>query len=142
MGQIPFPALSLGLAGLLPFLATALGAALGLWPEFMVSTALTYGVIILSFMGGAIWGFAATQDLDLWRWLGLSVAPALYGFALLLAWPFSQASACAALALGFGALLVLDREAQSTGLAPHWWMRLRVTLTTVVVLCLLSFSII
>lgn len=140
MDQIPKPALSLGLAGLLPFLASFLASLIGLWPVFMTSTALIYGVVILSFMGGAIWGFAATQDLDLWRWLGLSVAPALYGFAIAMFWPFSDGSACVALALGFAALLYVDREAQAAGLAPFWWMRLRILLTTLVVLCLLGIS--
>ncbi|MEO0918937.1 MAG: DUF3429 domain-containing protein, partial [Pseudomonadota bacterium] len=37
---------------------------------------------------------------------------------------------------GFIALLGLDFTFQKQGLAPEWWMRLRLLLTGIVVLCL------
>jgi hypothetical protein len=40
------------------------------------------------------------------------------------------------LILGFVALLAIDASAARQGLAPAWWMSLRLLLTTVVVACL------
>jgi hypothetical protein len=40
------------------------------------------------------------------------------------------------LAAGFLFLLPVDRAAMQLGLAPPWWMRLRMLLTSVVVACL------
>ncbi len=37
---------------------------------------------------------------------------------------------------GFAALLAVDASATRQGLAPGWWMRLRLILTSVVVICL------
>ena len=42
-----------------------------------------------------------------------------------------------ALAAGFVGLLGLDWSFWRQGLAPEWWMRLRILLTAIVVLCLM-----
>ena len=60
----------------------------------------------------------------------LSTVPAL--------WAVFAGFSALALALGFALLLALDARAQAWGLAPPWWMRLRVLLTTLVVLFLLA----
>lgn len=147
MTRIPTSALLLGLAGLIPFLWGASSSAtlllaympITLPPAFTGPTLLSaYGTIILCFMAGVIWGFAAkakTQAQTAWMPLGLalSTVPALWIFA------FSSqpdSTRLIALALGFIGLLGLDAICTRKGLAPDWWLPLRLLLTAVVVFCL------
>lgn len=145
-GSIPRPALALGLAGVIPF------AALALLPLFaradrvveMADALLTlYTVTILAFMSGCIWAFAARQD-DV-KGYALSTLPALFGWLcpflpVFLGW-ITPKEALLLLAVGFTALLALDRRAVRLGQAPGWWLRLRVLLTTLVVICLVLGSV-
>jgi hypothetical protein len=141
MTRIPRAALLLGLAGGLPFAwgaLTRLVPGLGDWSFDVLGARLTgrtllvlYGTIILSFMSGTVWGFATRAEGRHAAILyALSTLPAIWalflGFSTLM------------LALGFLALLLLDRHAQRAGLAPPWWMRLRLLLTALVVPCLLA----
>ena len=137
---IPRAPLLLGLAGVLPFAWGALTAAfdpLGDWSWQTLGARATgrtllvlYGTIILSFMSGAIWGFATrAEGRHATVLYALSTAPALWALFL----GFSTVM----LALGFLALLLLDRHAQRAGLAPPWWLRLRLLLTALVVPCFL-----
>ena len=129
-GDTPVPAATLGFAGLLPFvvlavLAIALPEARVAWVERLL---VGYAAIILSFMGGCRWGFAAAGlgDGPTHRQFTFAVAPALY------AWVAGQLDfelAALALAVGFVALYVADR-ALARGLgAPAWWPVLRLPLT-------------
>jgi hypothetical protein len=142
--RIPRAALLLGLAGLIPFiwsaathLSPALSAQAGQWlpPMFLGSyVGLTYGTVILSFMSGVLWGFATKADgREAALGYALSVIPALWVFAMV-----SDASDTSAifLAAGFVGVLFLDATFQAWGLAPRWWLRLRVMLTVVVLACL------
>ncbi len=142
--RIPRPALILGLAGLIPFLwsaathlSPALSAAAGQWlsPMFLGAyVGLTYGTVILSFMSGVLWGFATkTEGREAAIAYALSVIPALWAFFMV-----SDASDTSAifLAAGFVGLLLLDATFQAWGLAPRWWLRLRVMLTVVTLACL------
>lgn len=142
--RIPRPALLLGLAGLLPFLwsaVTALSSALSaraaewLSPMFLGGyVGMTYGTVILSFMSGVLWGFATkTEGRQATVAYTLSVIPALWAFLMV-----SDASDPSRifLAAGFVGLLLLDATFQAWGLAPRWWLRLRVMLTVVVLGCL------
>jgi hypothetical protein len=142
--RIPRPALLLGLAGLMPFLwsaATHLSPALSAWavqvlsPMFLGSyVGLTWGTVILSFMSGVLWGFATkTEGKQAAIAYTLSVIPALWGFVMV-----ADASDTSAifLAAGFVGLLLLDATFQAWGLAPRWWLRLRVMLTVVTLACL------
>ncbi|ABA77812.1 DUF3429 family protein [Rhodobacter sphaeroides] len=144
MTRIPRSALLLGLAGLLPFLwsaLTELRPALGDWaattlgPRFVGPYAgLAYGTVILSFMSGVLWGFATrTSGREAAIGYGLSVIPALWAFFFVGGGP---TSAAIYLAAGFAGLLALDWTFWSQGLAPEWWMRLRLLLTAVVLACL------
>ena len=143
--RIPRPALILGLAGLIPFLwsaathlSPALSAAAGQWlsPKFLGGyVGLTYGTVILSFMSGVLWGFATkTEGREAAVAYALSVIPALWVFVMV-----SDASETSRifLAAGFIGLLLLDATFQAWGLAPRWWLRLRVMLTVVVLVCLI-----
>ena len=143
--RIPLSALILGLAGLIPFVWGALtllsdgAASFGvshLGPRFVAPhVQLFYGTIILAFMSGALWGFAtkaegATAGLG----YALSVIPALWAFFFVGGGPVS---AMTYLTFGFIGLLGLDWAFWRWGLAPPWWMRLRLLLSAVVVPCLL-----
>ena len=143
--MIPRSALALGLAGLLPFLwgaATTLSPALAsaamqvVPPVFVGAVVLvTYGTVILSFMSGVLWGFATkAEGREAAVGYALSVIPALWAFFMV---TDTTAGSVIWLAAGFVALLALDLSFARQGLAPVWWMKLRVLLTTVVVACLL-----
>ena len=142
--RIPRPALLLGLAGLIPFLwsaATHLLPALSAWagqwlpPMFLGAyVGLTYGALILAFMSGVLWGFATkTEGRTATIAYFLSVIPALWVFFMV-----SDATDTSAifLAAGFVGLLLLDAMFLAWGLAPPWWLRLRVMLTVVALACL------
>lgn len=139
--RIPAAPLVLGTAGLLPFLwsaATQLSPTLAAWaggvlpPMFLGAyVGLTYGTLILGFMSGVLWGFAARGD-D-WLPYALSVIPALWVFFTVT--DGTDASSIFLMA-GFAGLLLLDATFAAQGLTPAWWMRLRLPLTAVVLACL------
>ena len=145
MRQIPAAPLILGLAGLIPFVWGALtlllpelqawGAA-RLGPRFVGPyVQLFYGSVILSFMSGVLWGFA-TKARGQWQPAAcyvLSVIPALWAFFMTGGGPDSAAMH---LIWGFAGLRLLDAAFSAWGLTPGWWLRLRMLLTAVVVLCL------
>jgi hypothetical protein len=144
MTQIPRSALILGLAGLLPFLFGAgtlvseglASFGLGTFgPRFIGPyVQIFYGTIILAFMSGVLWGFAAkTEGPVATTGYALSVIPALWAFFMVGGGPVS---AQINLIAGFVGLLGLDYLYWRQGLTPRWWMHLRVVLTAVVVACL------
>ena len=95
---------------------------------------LTYGALILAFMSGVLWGFATkTEGRTATIAYFLSVIPALWVFFMV-----SDATDTSAifLAAGFVGLLLLDAMFLAWGLAPPWWLRLRVMLTVVALACL------
>lgn len=142
--EVPRSALLLGLAGAIPFVWGALtlvwddAAALGshlLGPRFVGPyVQLFYGSVILSFMSGVLWGFATRAEGAMAAsGYALSVVPALWAFFMTGGGPVSAATN---LAFGFVGLLGLDWLFWRYGLAPPWWMALRVLLTVIVVGCL------
>lgn len=131
----PGPAWWLGHAGLLPFLAIALG----LWvlPEYapeLTRLILTYAAVIATFMGAVHWGLAMRGSGAQARAQYLaSVVPSL------ITWAALQAPAGPALlvtALTFVAIYLFDRWAVAQALAPAWYLPLRTRLTSVVLICL------
>lgn len=142
--MIPRPALWLGLAGLLPFLwgiLTQLSPTLAqitldtVGPRFIGPFVLiAYGTVILCFMSGVLWGFAARGTAEK-HWVGyaLSVLPALWAFFFV---GGGAQQALSALITGFVLLLLLDLQFARWGLAPKWWMSLRLILTFGVVAAL------
>lgn len=129
--NIPRTPLILGLAGLIPFVLGAALASFGgaaLDQAIGIGILLNYGTVILAFMSGVLWGFAAKG----WSLgYGLSVIPALWAF---FASFLDDPARMIALAIGFAAILGLDFAFRD--LAPAWWLRLRVILTAVVLACL------
>lgn len=143
--NIPKAPLLLGLAGLIPFVwgaLTILVPGLADWtagtigPRFVGPyIGLQYGVVILSFMSGVIWGFATRAKGETAALLyALSVLPALWAFFMV---GSGAVSSAIYLMAGFVGLLFIDWTVWRHGLAPEWWMRLRLLLTSVVVLSLL-----
>ena len=144
MRDIPASALALGLAGLIPFVWSAVSGLLpdlGLWtartigPRFAGPyVGLSYGTVILSFMSGVLWGFATRAGGKVAAsGYALSVIPALWAFLMVGGGPVSAGMN---LMFGFVGVLALDWLFWHHGLAPRWWMHLRVPLTLVVVACL------
>lgn len=136
LGDIPRPALVLGFAGLIPFVATAVAAFLAGYPQiiFVINLQMAYAAVILSFMGAVHWGLAMAQgDAGNWRRLGLSVLPALAGW---LAMMIPNDLGLLLLALGFVGVFFADLRSIARGRAPGWYRALRKPLTAVVLACL------
>lgn len=144
--QIPRAPLLLSLAGLIPFIwgaMTILFPDLAIWGQMTLGgrfigpyIQLFYGAIILAFMSGVLWGFAAKTD----RAIGyiLSVIPALWAFLMTGGGPVAAAMN---LIVGFLGLLMLDWQFWRWGLTPPWWMQLRILLTAIVAVTLLPIVI-
>ena len=144
MKKIPNSALILGLAGLIPFFwGTATSLEFGLeiskfnWlnEEYRGSSInFTYGTVILAFMSGVLWGFAANVS-DKRRPIGLilSVLPALWAFFTfngILSNPFMS------LIIGFLGVFIIDVRFYYWHMTPKWWLSLRSILTLSVIICL------
>ena len=134
----------LGYGGLLPFIALALLLPFSLEYRPLWSVALvTYGAVILSFVGALHWGFAMTvQDLsaeqrrDRFIW---SVIPALVAWAATLL-PVSWG--CLLLIVGFVAHYWQDRQLFRVISLPVWYLPMRLRLTSVASLCLLLGAVV
>lgn len=127
----PVPAVArlLGLAGLLPAAGAAAVLAFrpvpGLGP-LAAQAGAVYAALILSFLGGTWWGFAARAATAQASFYVLAVLPALAGWALLIGLAPARIVALGLLLL---ACLPVDRLLVARGLAPGWWMRLRLPLS-------------
>ncbi|UUR08058.1 DUF3429 domain-containing protein [Sphingomonas glaciei] len=132
---IPLPALLLGFAGLIPPVGLTAVALLdlGLFAPSTPGFVLTYAAIILSFLGGTWWGFVSRQERPGWVLLGISVLPALAGWAAIFS--FQPPAALFTLAGALVASLVMDALLVRRRLAPRWWMKLRVPLSLLLTLC-------
>lgn len=141
MQGIPKPALWLGLAGLIPFVygaATHLAPGLAITPLAGTDMIRLYGIVILCFMAGVLWGFAARAPKQEWPLYVASVAPALLAFIPAIFMPSIYEGQGGVLVLlnGFVILLIIDNWFSGRGLTPDWWMSLRTMLTAVVCICL------
>ena len=137
---IPFTALCLGVAGLLPFIGSA---ALIVWaPDFLSlgsrllhMVLVTYAALIASFLGGVRWGNALSHPERQGREFVMAIMPSLVAW-LALATP--QPYDLMMLIGIFLALGVSDIGLVLAGGAPRWYGKLRVGLTVMVVLSLLG----
>lgn len=131
---IPGPAWAYGAAGVLPFVAGAAGAVVpGLGAWIGPAELLTYGAVILSFLGGIQWGLAVAQGEPSYSRLGMGVLPSLLAWAALLT---DGDPGLVLLALSFAVALALDLHLARTGMAPDWYPQLRIPLTIAVIACL------
>jgi hypothetical protein len=130
--DVPPAATVLGLAGVLPFAAAALGSlqpgALG---AFALKALIAYGAVILSFLGGIHWGLAIDRADPSYGHLGIGVVPSLLGWAALL---LGGSWGLMLLAAAFLVVLACDLRLTSQGIAPPWFPRLRLVLTNTAVL--------
>ncbi|SNR34185.1 DUF3429 domain-containing protein [Puniceibacterium sediminis] len=144
MTGVPRAALILGLAGVVPFLWGALTLVSDPLATFGQGAfgsrfigpyvQLSYGVVILAFMSGVLWGFATkATGPRATAGYALSVIPALWAFFMVGGGPVSAGTN---LIFGFVGVLLLDWQFWRWGLAPVWWMQLRAPLTALVVICL------
>jgi len=124
MKPVPFLPALLGLILVLPFLYAA-GALAGLitpprafWAD-PYTVLNSYGAIYLGMLGGVYWGFAAKRAnladvffalLPPFVALGASVSP----------------TPVLPYAIGIAGMLALDMAYISRGMAPKWWLSLRV----------------
>lgn len=130
----------LGYGGLIPFMALALASGFDvnhreLWQKMLIS----YGAVILSFVGAMHWAFAMVHPAakgrpvnGLYAW---SVMPSLIAWVALMLQPTS------AVTLLLGGLLAHYRQdlrlARALSL-PDWYLPLRLQLTLIASLCLAS----
>lgn len=121
---------ALGYAGLLPFVAGALGIALleGAPREFAVRALVAYGAVILSFLGAVHWGLLLTRDPDgrTVPWLAAGVMPALTAWGALL---LADGRALTALVVGFGAFWLYEHRVVGMALLPAGYLQLRRSLS-------------
>ena len=124
----------LGFAGLLPHIAVVL-VLLERNNElrfFALAMSYAYAALILSFLGGIWWGFAARAErAPGWLWVA-AVLPSLIALASFLPWATGETWPGPSLVVIGVALigsLAVDWQLQRTGLAPDWWLRLRMPLS-------------
>ena len=143
---VPIGPMLLGIAGVIPFVGAVAIVIFG--PPRLVETAifslLAYAAIILSFLGGILWGSVLARGFtdignDHIRLLVISVLPSLCGWVALLAGPNIGLPL---MAVAFLFVLVVDLSSTRDGLLPPWYPRLRIPLTISVALLLFIPSII
>lgn len=121
---------ALGYGGLLPFYGCALWV---LGPDlphasFAATLFVTYGAVILAFLGGALWGYAVKIPAPR-KFQRLVVSNIVALFAVSAAVFAPPVPAVALLALGQVVLLLYERR-QADGLG--WYLRLRTRLVLAV----------
>ncbi|XP_067893173.1 transmembrane protein 69 isoform X2 [Heterodontus francisci] len=139
----PKPALYLGYGGLIPFVSAPLVMAITetYFPELAFAQ-IAYGATILSFIGGARWGFSIPECSPAkpdWLNLGNSVVPSLLAWIALL-FHDNLTEATILIIMGLGIALHYDL-ALLPGY-PGWFRALRTVLTVVATFSLVATLII
>ncbi|KAM4628827.1 transmembrane protein 69-like [Polymixia lowei] len=143
LGKSPKPALYLGLAGLIPFISAPLLMAVTetYLPELAYAQ-VAYGASIVSFLGGARWGFALPDSSPAkpdWINLANSVVPSLLAWVAMLL-SDSITPAATMVLMGLGISLHYDLSLLPT--YPSWFKALRAILTLVAAVSLVATIII
>lgn len=135
----PKPALYLGFAGLIPFVApTLLMAVTEIYFPELAYAQLAYGASIVSFLGGARWGFALPESSPAkpdWINLANSVVPSLLAWVAMVM-SSSIVPAATMVIMGLGISLHYDLSLLPT--YPSWFKALRSVLTVVAFFSLLG----
>jgi len=132
---LPFPAVWIGLAALVPFLVAAVSALLGgpAWRGFGLSLLLAYGATVLAFLGAVHWGLALARPDQPGNRARLTsgTLPVLAGTAILLLprW-LGLMGLIATLIAVHGAEEALNRAGALPG--GYIWMRRLLTLGAVI----------
>ena len=135
--RIPLNMVWLGGLGVIPFAASSAVAVLAS-PQLSVHgefALLVYGAVILSFLGGILWGrilaFASVQAVsNETRSLFVSIVPSLTGWIAVLIGP---GFGLPALAIAFLLMLGTDLIYAKCSVVPAWYPKLRVPLTLTVI---------
>lgn len=137
--QAPTPALFLGFSGLIPFMSAPLlmAATQSFYPELAYAQ-VVYGAAIVSFLGGARWGFAIPAGSPAqpdWMNLGNSVIPSLLAWIALLCKDNITEGALVVL-MGLGLSLHYDLTLLPG--YPSWFKAMRTVLTLVATFSLVA----
>ncbi|XP_062280382.1 transmembrane protein 69-like [Scomber scombrus] len=139
----PKPALYLGLAGLIPFVSPTLFMAMSeIYIPELAYAQLAYGASIVSFLGGARWGFALPESSPAkpdWINLANSVVPSLLAWVAMLM-SDSIIPAVTMVIMGLGISLHYDLSLLPT--YPSWFKALRSVLTFVAFFSLIGTLVI
>jgi hypothetical protein len=137
LDNIPRSALSLGLAGLLPFWGLAILIIVIDAPikEYAIKAEITYGAVILSFLGGIHWGLAAMNERHAtWLSLGWGVTPPLIAWGALFLPP---SLGLILLVTGFLAAAIIDFRIFTPNSDNTWFGGLRTVLSIGTIIALL-----
>ncbi|XP_032420599.1 transmembrane protein 69-like [Xiphophorus hellerii] len=139
LAQAPKPALYLGFSGLIPFLSAPLfmAATQSFYPDVAYAQ-LVYGASIVSFLGGARWGFAIPAGSPAkpdWMNLGNSVVPSLLAWLALLCRDNVTEGALVVI-MGLGLSLHYDLTLLPG--YPAWFRAMRTVLTLVATFSLVA----
>ena len=130
---VPRLALVLGWAGIMPFVALSLAAVFAIGPlsqSWAMGALALYGAVILSFLGGAVWGLTLAREHEPLRpgamglSTGIAASLAAFGGALL-----PHGFGLPLMIAGFLAMLIYDLGAIARGLLPQWYRPLRIGLS-------------
>uniref|UniRef100_A0A667YJF1 Transmembrane protein 69 n=1 Tax=Myripristis murdjan TaxID=586833 RepID=A0A667YJF1_9TELE len=137
--QAPKPALYLGFSGLIPFLSAPLLMAVtqSFYPDVAFAQ-VVYGASIVSFLGGARWGFALPDGSPAkpdWMNLGNSVVPSLLAWLALLCRD-NVAEGAFVVIMGLGLSLHYDLTLLPG--YPAWFKAMRTVLTLVATFSLVA----
>lgn len=143
LSQAPKPAVYLGFSGLLPFLSAPLlmAATQSFYPEVAYAQ-MVYGASIVSFLGGARWGFAIPAGSPAqpdWMNLGNSVVPSLVAWLALLCRD-NVAEGALVVLMGLGLSLHYDLTLLPG--YPSWFKAMRTVLTLVATFSLVATLVI
>ncbi|XP_062437065.1 transmembrane protein 69 [Rhea pennata] len=134
----PKPALYLSLVGLIPFVSVPLVMAVqGTYYPELAFAQMTYGAVIVSFLGGIRWGFAVPENSPAkpdWLNLANSTVPPLFAWQALLFQSVTHSAIL--LIMGLGIALHYDLALLPT--YPSWFKALRIVVTVLAVLSLLA----
>ena len=140
--SIPLPAKLIGFGGLVPFvILTFLAFILPDPVRLLIFDILVhYAAVILSFIGAVHWGSAMAVSYNerltekyLWSRLSWSIVPALVAW---LATQMILSVSLLTLILGFVFTFIFDRRSGKRKEIPTWYVKLRKSLTLVVVAAL------
>lgn len=137
--KAPKPALYLGFSGLVPFVSAPLLMAITetYIPELAYAQ-VVYGASIVSFLGGARWGFALPEGSPAkpdWLNLANSVVPSIIAWVALL---FSHNIIQSGMLVIIGLGISLHYDLALLPTYPSWFKALRTILTTVAFFSLLT----
>ena len=132
----------LGLAGVIPFIFLTIMIVLGAEPLLAeyIFCLITYGAVILSFLGGIIWGQMVgsfsleNENLNLQKYLLISIMAALLSWTSLL---ISPKNGLVLLGICFSFLIFVEKKLKKIKIIPAWYFKLRKFLTILVGLSLL-----